>query len=174
MGKFLVLLIAVCAIGAGVLMYYLQVYAFYAEVTPNGQDDVQLTALATDAPEAIPYDAFRAIDADSSPIRYRACFTTRLDHAGLAATYMPAADPVPLVAPDWFDCFDADVVGAALEDGSAQAYLGVENVQYGIDLIVAIHADGRGWAWNQINRCGEVVFDGNRAPDDCPQPPQGY
>ena len=73
-----------------------------------------------------------------------------------------------------FDCFDAEALGAALETGRALAFLGTENVQYGIDQIVAIHEDGRGFVWHQINRCGEVVFDGNVAPDDCPQPPNGY
>lgn len=174
MGKFLVILIVVCALGGGGLLYYQQVYAYYSEVTPNGTDDVQIVSRMTDAPEAISYDGFIAIDADSSPIRYRACFTTSLDLAGLSETYVIADKPVPLVAPKWFGCFDAKEVGKALEDGVALAFLSVENVHYGIDRMVAIHRDGRGWAWSQINRCGEVVFDGNPAPDDCPPPPQGY
>ena len=174
MGRFLTVLIAVCAIGGGILLYYQQVYAYYFEVVPNGIDDVQLVSQATDLPEAISYDAFQAIDADSSPIRYRACFTTPLDAVALSETYLTADRPVPLTAPKWFDCFDAKDVGKAIEDGAALAFLSIENVHYGIDRIVAIHADGRGWAWNQINRCGEVVFEGNPAPDDCPPPPQGY
>ncbi|MGR3625750.1 MAG: DUF6446 family protein, partial [Limimaricola sp.] len=28
-------------------------------------------------------------------------------------------------------------------------------------------------AWNQINVCGEVVFDGDPAPAGCPTPPEG-
>jgi hypothetical protein len=47
-------------------------------------------------------------------------------------------------------------------------------VIYGVDRVVAITEDGRGYVWHQINRCGEVVFDGQAAPDDCPEPPQGY
>ncbi|MEB8387098.1 DUF6446 family protein [Rhodobacteraceae bacterium KMM 6894] len=174
MGKFLTVLIAVCAIGGGILLYYQQVYAYYSEVVPNGTDDVQIVSQITGMPQAISYDGFQAIDADSSPIRYRACFTTSLDHAALTETYVPADNPVPLLGPKWFDCFDAKEVGKALEDGAALAFLSVENIQYGIDRIVAIHADGRGWVWNQINRCGEVVFDGNPAPADCPPSPQGY
>lgn len=174
MGKFLAILILVCAVVGGVFLYYQQVYAFYHEVTPTGADDVRLVSRLTRLPEPVDHADFRAIDADSSPIRYRACFTTPLDHATLRDAYVVAEAPVPLVAPKWFDCFDAQEVGKALEDGDALAFVSAENVQYGIDRITAIHADGRGWAWTQINRCGEVVFDGNPAPDDCPPPPQGY
>jgi hypothetical protein len=174
MGKFLTALILICAVGGGILLYYQQVYAYYVEVVPNGTDDVQLVSQSTGMPQAIPYDGFQAIDADSSPIRYRACFTTPLDHDALSKTYVQAKAPVPLMGPEWFDCFDAKEIGKALEDGRALAFVSAENIQYGIDRIVATHADGRGWAWTQINRCGEVVFDGNPAPDDCPPSPQGY
>ena len=73
-GKILSLMIVVCAVVAGVALYYLQVYAYYEEVVPTGEGDVRMTAMATGEPEAIAYDGFEGIDADSSPIRYRACF----------------------------------------------------------------------------------------------------
>ena len=174
MGKFLTVLLLTCAIGGGALMYYQQVYAYYDEVTPNGETDVQITSLITGAPEPILYDEFRAIDANSSPIRYRACFNTTSSQAMLTETYVLDDEAVPLTAPGWFDCFDAKDIGAAMEDGSALAFLGTANIEYGIDRMVAIHEDGRGWAWDQINRCGEIVFDGNPAPADCPAPPEGY
>ncbi len=174
MGKFLTVLLVLCAVGGGAFMYYQQVYAYYEEVTPNGETDVQITSLITGAPEPILYDEFRAIDADSSPIRYRACFKTTSSQAMLTETYVLDNEAVPLTAPGWFDCFDAKDIGAAMEDGSALAFLGTANIEYGIDRMVAIHEDGRGWAWDQINRCGEIVFDGNPPPDDCPAPPEGY
>lgn len=174
MGKFLTVLLLTCAIGGGALMYYQQVYAYYDEVTPNGETDVQITSLITGAPEPILYDEFRAIDANSSPIRYRACFNTTSSQAMLTETYVLDDEAVPLTAPGWFGCFDAKDIGAAMEDGSALAFLGTANIEYGIDRMVAIHEDGRGWAWDQINRCGEIVFDGNPAPADCPAPPEGY
>lgn len=174
MGKFLTVLLLTCAIVGGTLMYYQQVYAYYDEVTPNGETDVQVTSLITGAPEPILYDNFRAIDADSSPIRYRACFDTTSSQAMLTETYVLDDEAVPLTAPGWFDCFDAKEIGAAMEAGSALAFLGAANVEYGIDRMVAIHEDGRGWVWDQINRCGEIVFDGNPAPADCPAPPEGY
>ena len=174
MGKVLTVLLVVCALAGGIFMYYQQVYAYYYEVKPNGTSDVQITSLTTGAPEPIVYEDFRAIDADCSPIRYRACFTTPLSLDQIRKTYVADADAVPLTAPGWFDCFDAKELGAAIEDGTALAFLGKENVEYGIDRIVAVRDDGRGWAWNQINRCGAIVFDGKPAPDDCSPPPEGY
>ena len=173
MGKFLAGLILVTALVAGAALYYLQVYAFYDEVSGNGTDDVQMTSLVSGQPEPVLYDEFRAIDSDSSPIRYRACFTTSMSHAMLTETYEMYDGAEPLVAPGWFDCFDADALGAALQDGSALAFMGQQDIEYGIDRIVAITEDGRGYVWHQINRCGEVVFDGQHAPDDCPTPPNG-
>ncbi len=173
MGKLIGIGILLCALLAGGAMYYLQVYHFYEEVTSTGTDDVQLTAIASGTPEPIIYQDFQAIDAGSSPIRYRACFSTELSPAALAETYQIYEDAEPLTAPGWFDCFDAEAVGGALEDGSALAFLGVENVLYGIDRVVVITDEGKGYAWQQINACGEVVFDGNPVPEGCPEPPQG-
>ncbi|WP_439526220.1 DUF6446 family protein [Roseovarius mucosus] len=174
MGKILAGAILISALVAGAAMYYLQVYHFYEEVAADGTNDVVLTSLVTGAPEPVLYDSFTAIDANSSPIRYRACFTTAMSHAMLTETYELYERAEPLTAPDWFDCYDAQAIGLALEEGRALAFLGQRDVIYGVDRVVAITEDGRGYAWHQINRCGEVVFDGQPAPDDCPEPPQGY
>ncbi len=172
-GKIIAGFIVIVSLLAGAAIYYLQVYAFYEEVTPSGTGDVMLTDSATGTPEPIAYDDFRAINADSSPIRYRACFTTSLGLDALRARYQPYADPEPLVAPGWFSCFDAGEVGAALETGAAHAFLGTANIEYGIDRVVAVMSDGRGFVWHQINHCGEVVFDGRPTPEDCPPKEQG-
>jgi hypothetical protein len=79
---------------------------------------------------------------------------------------------VPLVAPGWFDCFDAAAIGADLAAGRAAAVLGEANVTYGIDRVLALYPDGRGYAWHQINACGEVVFDGDPPPPGCPPVPE--
>jgi hypothetical protein len=171
MGKILVSLIVVSAVAAGALMYYLQVYAFYDEIPATGEGDVVLTTLAG-APEPILAEDFRAIDAASSPLRYRACFTTPMSEALLTETYTTYDDPVPLTGPGWFDCYDAAAVGAALEAGGATAYLGTFNITYGFDRVVAIFPGGQGVVWHQINRCGEEVFDGNPPPAGCPPPPE--
>ncbi|WP_306115250.1 MULTISPECIES: DUF6446 family protein [unclassified Roseovarius] len=173
-GKLLGIAIVLTALVAGAVMYYLQVYYFYDEVSATGTDDVQMVSLVTGESEPVLYDDFKAIDATSSPIRYRACFTTTMSTAMLTETYVYYDAPEPLTAPDWFACFDAEALGAALEDGTALAFLGEKDVQYGIDRVVAVTDDGRGYVWHQINDCGEVVFDGKPAPEHCPEPPSGY
>lgn len=174
MGRLLAGVIVLCAVLAGAAMYYLQVYHFYEEVAAEGATDVQLTVRATGTPEPVLYENFTAIDADSSPIRYRACFTTPMSHAMLTETFALYEDAEPLTAPGWFDCYDAQAIGAALEEGRALAFLGLRDVTYGVDRVVAVTEDGRGYVWHQINRCGRIVFDGQPAPEDCPAPPQGY
>ncbi|WP_175556886.1 DUF6446 family protein [Shimia gijangensis] len=167
------MLIVVTALVGGIAMYYQQVYAYYETVQANGSDDVQMTLMVTGEPEAILYDNFEAIDGTSSPIRYRACFSTSMSHPMLTETYVPYEGAVPLVAPKWFGCFDAKEVGSAIEQGKALAFMGTENVVYGIDRVVAVMEDGRGFVWHQINHCGEKVFDGLPAPEGCPPEPRG-
>jgi len=172
MGKVLVVFLVVSAAIAGVAMYYLQVYAFYDEVPVSSEGSVQLTNLSTDAPEPILYEDFQGIDADSSPLRYRACFTTSMSEALLTETYVIYDNPIPNVAPGWFDCFDAPAIGAALEAGEATAYLGHFNITYGFDRVVAIDGAGNGFVWHQINACGTAAFDGDPLPPGCPPPPE--
>ena len=171
MGKFLAFLILAAAVIGGGAMYYLQVYGYYDEIAASGPADVQVVIAASGQSVPLPHSDFQAIDSDSSPIRYRACFTTDLTAAELAQTYQPYTGAVPLLAPKWFDCFDAREIGAAIEDGRALALMGTPDIRYGIDRIIAVLPDGRGFVWHQINRCGEVVFDGQPAPADCPPPP---
>jgi hypothetical protein len=167
----LIIGLVMTALLAGVVLYYLQIHAFYTEVVAEEVGNVQLTSLHTGVPEEILFENFKAIDSASSPIRFRACFETPLSQAMLSETYVsyPAAEP--LNAPGWFDCFDAAAIGAALESGEALAFLGVENLRYGIDRVVAVLPDGRGFVWHQINACGEVVFDGDAPPEGCPPLP---
>uniref|UniRef100_UPI0031E8901E DUF6446 family protein n=1 Tax=Pseudophaeobacter arcticus TaxID=385492 RepID=UPI0031E8901E len=127
------------ALMAGAGLYYLQVYGYYEQVDPQ---EVQLVSLTSEEPEPIPTDAFRGIDADSSPIRYRACFKTTASLAMLTETYVLVEDVTPRNAPEWFDCFDAAALGAQLEAGTALTFLGTKNVHYGVDRIVAVTDDG--------------------------------
>ncbi len=173
MGKFLVALIVLTSIAFGAGIYYTQVYAYYDTVTPNGVNDVELTRPTTGQREAIDVSDFQAIDSQSSPIRYRACFTTNLDLATAAETYEPFDAATPLTGPKWFDCYDAGTVTEALENGSATAFMGQENIQFGVDRIVAITQDGHGYVWHQLNKCGEKAYDGSSVRDDCPEMPQG-
>lgn len=163
--------IVVIALAAGIALYYLQVHAFYDDVSEQ-VETIQLTSIVTGEAEGILSENIRAIDSDSSPIRFRACFDTGLSLALLTETYEIYDGAEPRVAPSWLDCFDATQIGADLEAGTAVAFMGQKNVTYGIDRVVAIYPDGRAFAWHEINFCGEVVFDGDPVPDTCPTPPE--
>jgi hypothetical protein len=166
-----ILAILLTALVAGVAMYYLQVYAFYDELVPEEAGPVVLTR-PDGTIEPLPVSDLRAIDSDSSPIRFRSCFTAEDPPDMLAGRFEGYEGATPLTAPGWFDCFDAREIGTALEAGEARAFLSVRDVQYGIDRVVAVLPDGRGFAWHQINACGEVVFDGNPPPPGCPPVPE--
>lgn len=169
--RFIIAGIVVIALIAGIALYYLQVHAFYDDVSDQ-IETVELTSIATGEPEGILFDNITAIDSDSSPIRFRSCFETDLSLALLTETYEIYEGAEPRVAPGWLECFDAAQIGADLIEGEAIAFMGRENVTYGIDRVIAVYPDGRGFAWNQINFCGEVVFDGDPVPDNCPTPPE--
>lgn len=164
-GKLIGITLMVIALAAGIAMYWLQVHAFYEEVSAQ---DIALTVLVTDAPEPILADNIRAIDADSSPLRFRACFDTPMSTALLTETYVTFDAPEPLNAPGWFECFDAAAIGAMLETGEATAFLGQKNIAYGVDQVVAITDDGRGFVWHQLNNCGELAYDGSPVGEECP------
>lgn len=169
--KLWIVFIMLTALIAGIGLYYLQVHAYYEEV-PADQAVVDMVSLTSGTAEPVAFADFQAIDSDSSPLRYRACYTMPASLAMLTETYEIADDAEPRVAPGWFDCFDAARIGADIEAGVAIGFLGQRDVQYGIDRIVAVYPDGRAYAWHQINACGEVVFDGNPAPEGCPPPPE--
>ena len=169
MARVIIVLMLLTGAIAGGLMYYQQVYAYYEEVEFS-PDAVVMTSVTSGQPEPLLVEDFDAIDAISSPLRYRACFTTPISLATLTETYVIVEVAEPRVAPGWFECFDAEQIGADIRT-DAVVFMGVENIQYGIDRVVAVYPDGRGYAWHQINACGEVVFDGDPAPEGCPTPP---
>lgn len=167
-GKLVAIGMVTSALIIGAVVYYLQVYAYYYPVSLADAGEIRLTVLATDAPEPILVEDFTGIDADSSPLRFRGCFTTPMSQAMLTETYVTFEGATPLTAPGWFDCFDAGAIGAALETGEAIAFMGERNIEYGIDQVVAIYDDGRGYVWHQLNHCGETQYDGSPADPTCP------
>lgn len=167
-GKIIGIVIMLSALIGGISLYYLQVYGFYEEVAGG---DVQLVSVVSDLPEPIPFANFEAIDAESSPIRYRACFNTDLSLALLTETYVGLDRATPRNAPSWFDCFDAGAIGAELAAGTALPFLSQKNVEFGVDRIVAITEDGRGYAWHELNDCGEKAYDGTIVGEECPRRP---
>jgi hypothetical protein len=168
-GKLVGIAILAAAAVTGGAVYYLQEYHYYTRLDPSDVE-IRLTGDATGAAEPLAVEAVEAIDASSSPIRFRACFTTQTPPETLSVTYRQLSDAKPLNGPRWFNCFDAGEIDRALHDGTAIAYMGEENITYGIDRIVAIMEDGRGFAWQQVNECGERQYDGSPVRDDCPTP----
>ncbi|WP_434613056.1 DUF6446 family protein [Tabrizicola sp. M-4] len=144
---------AIVVIGAiaGVAMYWLQVYAFYEEAAFVPGEEIKLTLIEGGQAEPIIAEEVTGIDSESSPIRFRACFRTPMTQAMLTETYQIYTGAVPNVAPGWFDCFDAQAIGAALERGEAIAFLSEANIHPGVDRVVAVFPDGRAFAWHQLN-----------------------
>ncbi|AHD01583.1 DUF6446 family protein [Leisingera methylohalidivorans] len=172
MGKFLALILILSALAAGGAMYYLQVYGFYEDVQLQPGRDVALVPLGGGEAQPIAYSEFEAIDAGSSPIRYRACFTTMVTPDELAQVFTLSDKLEPRNAPGWFDCFDAAAIGARLADGSAKAFLSVKNISYGVDRIVAVTDEGRGYIWHELNDCGQKAYDGTVVGEECPPRPE--
>jgi hypothetical protein len=146
MGKFLVVLMLGCAVIGGGLMYYLQVYAFYE---PLPETTVVRVTLPDGSKQPLSIAEFQGIDAYTSPLRMRACL--QLADAGELAQAVPAVKPEPLVAPGWFDCFDAAAIGAALTSGAAKAYVSEHEIARGVDRVIAAYPDGRAFVWHQLN-----------------------
>ena len=146
-GGFIVLVAAV----AGIAVYWLQEYAFYDKASFQPGNEIKLTLIETGLPEPILADGVEGIDADSSPLRFRACFHTPLTQAMLTETYKMYDKAVPLNAPSWFGCFDAARIGEALEKGEAIAFLSQANIAPQVDRVVAVFPDGRAYAWHQLS-----------------------
>ncbi|MCA0045212.1 DUF6446 family protein [Celeribacter litoreus] len=165
--------IVVLATVFGIGLYYSTVYAHYEPLDASLESSRITVTTFEGLEEDLLAEALTGIDGSSSPIKYRACFETPLSLAMMTETFVPYDKPAPLIAPNWFECFDAKAIGADLEAGKAVAFMGAENFTYGIDRVIAVYPDGRGYAWNQINSCGEAVFDGDPAPVGCPPAPEG-
>ncbi|SLN30817.1 hypothetical protein ROJ8625_01389 [Roseivivax jejudonensis] len=170
-GKVLTLFLVAAALAAGLAMYYLQVYAFYEDV-PENDAEIVLMRAGEDTAEPIPFETFEGIDADSSPIRYRACFSTEVSLEAARERFEAYPDAAPRVAPGWFSCFDAEAIGEMIADGRAGVFLSEANIEYGIDRVVAITEDGFGYVWHEINDCGEKSYDGTPLGEDCPPRPE--
>lgn len=147
-GKIIALgILVITAIFAGA-QWWFQTRAYYEPVALNAL----LVTLADGETLTLELAAAEAIDADTSPLRFRACFNVGPEIAArLVADGVPAEEPTPLIAPDWFGCFDAAAIGEALEAGAAQAILSQVEVRPGADRIMAIYPDGRVFVWHQWN-----------------------
>lgn len=170
-GRIAATVILLSSLIAGGVLYYLQVYGFYEDVTAEVAE-VRLMPLGGGDPQPIMAENIQAIDAESSPIRFRACFTTSASLAMLTETYVGLERAIPRNAPEWFDCFDAARIAAELETGTALAFLAGKNVDFGVDRIVAINENGEGFIWHELNDCGEKAYDGTIIGEECPTRPE--
>lgn len=145
-------------------MYYVQVYAYYDRLEPR-------ISVTLDLPDGgatrLSIADFEGIDADSSPLRLRACFTVLQPVMDLP----PYPSPTPLNAPRWFSCFDASAIAADLDASRASAHLVEGNFRFGFDHVMALYPDGRAFLWAQMNDCGQAHFDGRALPAGCPPAP---
>ena len=147
--------IVLIAAFAGIGGYWLQEYAYYRPVVFTPGAEVLLTPITSPTAEAIPVKDIQGIDATSSPLRYRACFTSVTSLATLTEAYKVYDKATPLNAPSWFTCFDAGKITEALASGEAVAFLGQANVvpnteNIEIDRVIAVFPDGRAYTWNQL------------------------
>lgn len=148
-GRRLVLVLLGFAAVFGAALWYFQTRAFYSELDPSA---VQLTLTQPDG-RLVPLLATRiqAIDAGTSPLKFRACFRLGGDLSGFARRFETYPQAKPLVAPGWFDCFDAGEIARDLAAGLATGFVGAREIVAGADRIVAIYPDGRGYAWHQLS-----------------------
>ncbi|UWQ17251.1 DUF6446 family protein [Jannaschia sp. M317] len=164
MGKAVVIAMLLAALLGGVGIWYTQTRAYYSEVA----GPVSLTFSTGGDLTTLPASEVRAIASVSSPLGFRACFAHDLDLLTVPDLADPHAQAAPTVAPGWFDCFDAKQVAGLLDDGLAQGFVAMKNVAFGVDRIVALSADGRGWAWHELNECGRKSYDGTPVGEACP------
>ncbi|MEL6600313.1 MAG: DUF6446 family protein [Pseudomonadota bacterium] len=161
-GKYVISALLGFAALFGAVLWYYQTTAYYEEVT--GLTEVDAYG------DAFPVSDYRGIDAPTSPLKMRACFTVDWD-------YWPSDEfarvAEPLNAPSWFDCFDAETIAGDIASGDATAILAEDNVPYGFSRFIAQYPDGRAFMWRQINDCGTAAFAGNPLPMRCPPPPEG-
>jgi Family of unknown function (DUF6446) len=148
-GKLVGGVIVLSALLAGGAIYYLQEYAYYHDAAFTPGSEIVLTTLAG-ATEPIPVRGLVGVDADSSPLRFRACFHSQIALPTLTDAFQIYERAEPLIAPSWFDCFDAERIGAALESGEAVAFLGQAGIAPQVDRVIAVFPDGSAFAWHQL------------------------
>ena len=118
--------------------------------------------------EVIEVDNYRAIDSPNSPTKFRACFEVPDWGFNPDEEYKDVA--TPLVAPGWFDCFDAEQIQNDISTGEAVVLLAGAHNPFGTTTYIAHYPDGRAFMWRQLNECGEAYFSSDPVPADCPTP----
>lgn len=147
-GKIMASMLVLVALLVGVAVWYLQVYGFYEDVDEITGAAEMVVTRADGSLHPVAVDGFRAIDADSSPIRWRSCFTV---DAAQMADAAPYPDATPLNGPHWFRCYSARALTGDLGSGAARAVLGQSDIRPDVDRVFAVYPDGRAFGWHQFN-----------------------
>lgn len=121
-----------------VVLWYFQTRAHYREVT--GVNRITVSG------RTVPVSDYRGLDG-SSPLKLRGCM--RLDPAALAD--LPQAEALPLIAPRWFDCYDAGTLTADIAAGRARAVMVAPDEPEHFEIVLAYYPDGRAYLWRQLN-----------------------
>ena len=146
-GRIATIGLALTALASGAGVWYAQEYGFYDRIEDGSPESVVLIQ-TSDGPVRLDMIGFDGIDADSSPIRWRACFRIEGEWPDDA---MPFDGATPLNGPNWFDCYDAAQIGADLERGAARAVLSQSEIRPDVDRVLAVYPDGRAYGWHQFN-----------------------
>tara|TARA_B100000029_G_scaffold474429_1_gene516720 strand:- start:162 stop:602 length:441 start_codon:yes stop_codon:yes gene_type:complete len=140
-GKMTVIIILGSSFCFGILFFYFQTFAYYQEV-------LGLQSITVDSRKIEVWD-YKGIRASTSALKMRSCFNAEVrDFQDLTL----AKNPQPLSAPFWFSCFNSKDLQNAIDDGRAKAYIAVENERKGVDRLVIIYPDGKGYEWRQLNK----------------------
>lgn len=150
-GKVVVGGILATALLMGAGLWYANQYAYYHEVSLGPALAMTLVPKEGGAPSQLSIKDFRGIDADTSPIRFRACFSVATPLPELGAHYAAYPGATPLLAPRWFSCFKAKAISLALASGEAKAFLAQKAVAPEVDRVIAVFPDGRAYAWQQLD-----------------------
>lgn len=143
-GKPLMIALILFTVVFAVALWWFQTRAYYHEVAAPDAILVKGQRLLV--------EEFEGIDAESSPLKLRACFRMKEGAAPDALAVFPRAeDAEPLVAPSWFECFDAAALARDIESGLARPVAAARNDPDGFDRMIAVYPDGRGYMWRQLN-----------------------
>ena len=142
-GRILMIGMLVFAALFGVALWWFQTRAYYTEVGPDHVPGLAGQFAISD---------WQGIDASSSPLKFRACFRIpEADAQRFVDDNYEIANATPLVAPDWFPCFDAGRLTEDLASGRAEGYFMGASGHDGVDRYMALYRDGRAYLWHQLN-----------------------
>ncbi|MEM1299954.1 MAG: DUF6446 family protein [Pseudomonadota bacterium] len=142
-GRTLMILAGTLLAAFTVALWYFQFHAFY--------EDLPQEPLLVQGTE-YPLESWQGTDASSSPLKRRICVTFAPETVVRIAADHPAVPGAePLVAPDWFECFDAKQITRDIAAGKASAYQMGRSEFEGVDEFLAVYPDGRGFVWRALD-----------------------